>query len=357
MKRSFAPLRRLHVVAGSGALLALTGVLALAIYAGSGGHAVCEWLWVNHVQRFVHPQNTGHEQPFYYYSSALPIAVFPWWVPFASLFRPSRWRADAGPGRELRVYLGGLALGMLLLLSAAATKRGLYLLPLLPPLFLLLASEAAHWWARLPRGRLGGAAWWLQVALVVLLAAGPVALGARYLHSIDAPSVAALVVVGALTAFAFAASRRGRRGQAAAALAACAVTGVVALLVVLVHRAAPQKDLSPFVAEIDARLEPGEPVYALGDLDETLFGIVPFVTGRPVVPITPAAITERQPDCVFVQNGEGGRGAATPEPPYELDRDRLFGPERYLALWCRTANAGTAGAGNVHPPANVDLSR
>ena len=124
--RTTAPVWRVRPVLGVAVMVLMTGAIAGLIYIDAGAAAVREWLWVNHVQRFVNPTYTGHDQPFHYYLSALPIAVFPWWVPLASLLRPGRWRPSAhAPGLEswhaARVYLGALSLGMVLLLSASST--------------------------------------------------------------------------------------------------------------------------------------------------------------------------------------------------------------------------------------------
>ena len=107
--RSMSPIRALRPVLGFFLLLAATAVLAGLIGAEGGRSAVREWLWVNHVQRFIDPQGTGHDQPFYYYLVAVPLAVFPWWVPVADCFRPSSWVASSDRGIALRRYLAALA--------------------------------------------------------------------------------------------------------------------------------------------------------------------------------------------------------------------------------------------------------
>ena len=101
-RRSLEPVWRVRPFLGVAVMVLMTGVIAALIYADAGTAAVREWLWVNHVQRFVHPTYTGHDQPFYYYLSALPIALFPWWVPFALVLaaEPLAFRADlAAPQR------------------------------------------------------------------------------------------------------------------------------------------------------------------------------------------------------------------------------------------------------------------
>ncbi len=343
VRRSFAPIFRVRPFLGVGVLILMTGVIAALIWLQSGPADVREWLWVNHVQRFVAPTYTGHDQPFYYYLSAVPIAVFPWWLPFISLFRPSSWRAAASPRRDIETFLGAVCLGMVLILSASATKRALYLLPMLPPLFLLLASRAEAWWTARPAGALGGKAWWSQAAFVVLLAAAPTAAALAYLRRLDAAALAFLVLVAALTAALVVYSRRGAKTRALEALAACAVAGVVGLLVVDTRLAEPMKNMTPFVASVTANVPAGEPIYVTGDIDETVDGIVPFVTGNRVVETMPSQIPELAPRYVLVQDKNGGRTAPKLPAPYELVVARRFGPGRYLALWRRAPGPA------VHP--------
>jgi 4-amino-4-deoxy-L-arabinose transferase-like glycosyltransferase len=353
--RSSVPVWRVRPVLGIGVMLVMTGAIAGLIYMDAGAVAVREWLWVNHVQRFLHPTYTGHDQPFYYYLSALPIAVFPWWLPFVSLLRPSRWRkASVGAGLEswhsARVYLGALSLGMVLLLSASSTKRGLYLLPVLPPLFLLLAAEAVEWWQRDHSTARRRIAWWVQVAFVLSLAAGPTAFALRYLHSTDTVAIVALIAIGVLTGAIVLLAYGGRTAAMMTAVGALAAAGAVGLVVVVVHLAAPERNMSAFLRDLDRRMAPGEPVALIGDVDESVNGIVPFVTGRRVVTTAVADLPARQPSCVLVQDNDGGRDAPELPAPYERKSARTFGPERYMAFWCRGADPPAAGLNDIVPP-------
>ncbi len=343
VRRSLAPIFRVRPFLGVGVLVLMTGVIAALIWLQSGAADVREWLWVNHVQRFIAPTYTGHDQPFYYYLSAVPIAVFPWWIPFVSLFRPSRWRAVAAPRREIETFLGAVCLGMVLILSASATKRALYLLPMLPPLFLLLASRAEAWWAARPAGALRGKAWWTQAVFVVLLAAVPTVAALAYLRRLAPGALAFLAVVAALAAALVVFSRRGAQRRALEALGACAVAAAVGLLVVDTRLAEPIKNMTPFVASVTQHIPAGEPIYVTGDIDETVNGIVPFVTGNRVVETIPSRIPELAPRYVLVQDKNGGRTAPQLPAPYELVVARHFGPGRYLALWRR----GTAAPAPV----------
>jgi 4-amino-4-deoxy-L-arabinose transferase-like glycosyltransferase len=328
-QRSLIPLRRLHPLAGVASLLAATAVLTAAIYLSDGFQAVREWLWVNHVQRFIDPTYTGHEQPFYYYLSALPIAVFPWWVPLADALRPSRWRQGSAPGLDVKRYWGALTVGMV-------AKRGIYLLPLLPPLFLLLAANTEAWWQDSAKSPLGSRAWWIQIALVALLAAAPAAVGLVYLRVLDPFTIGFLVALGAVLAAVVLFTLRRDAVKGVAAVGVCAVAAVYGLVVVTPRLAEPEKNMTPFVAWVGEQLPAGQPVYAFGRIDETLEGIVPFVTHRRLVTLEASTIAEAPPRFVLVQDKEGGATAPDLEKNrYALVRERSFGPGRYMALWQR----------------------
>ncbi len=361
-RRSLEPVWRVRPFLGVAVMVLMTGAIAALIYADAGMAAVREWLWVNHVQRFVHPTYTGHDQPFYYYLSALPIALFPWWIPFALVLRPSRWRFGPTSLRrsawyEPRLYLGALSFGMVVLLSAASTKRGLYLLPMLPPLFLLLAAEAVDWWEWRATAVWRSAAWWLQVLFVVALAIGPTAFALHYLHSTNTVAIAALAAVGAVAGALVLLAYRGREGASLGALGVLAVASVAGLVVLVVYLAAPERNMTAFLRDLDRRMAPGEPVSLIGDVDESVNGIVPFVTGRRVVNTTVADLPVRQPLCVLVQNNEAGRTAPELPRPYERKGARTFGPERYMAFWCRGADPPAAAFLNgIVPPPQVSVA-
>jgi 4-amino-4-deoxy-L-arabinose transferase-like glycosyltransferase len=334
--RKLKPLWRLRPFVGAAALLAATGVFALLVYRSAGYAAVREWFWVNHVLRFVEPEYTGHAQPFYYYLVNIPTAVLPWWVPFADVFRPRRWRDPTMPNRDLRVYLASLCLGMALILSASTTKRSIYLLPMLPPLALLIAAHGAAWCERAREGLARAWPWWTQAALLIAFAAGPALLGMFYVRRVDPLALGILAAVAVLVA-ALVVTRKQKTGRGLAALGASAVAGVVSLFAVAMHFGGEAKDMSEFVAWIDEQIPANESVYGYGSLDETFDGIVPFVTGRKVVALDAADIERLAPTHIVVQDKDGGTTAPDLSARYDLLGERNFGPGRYFAVWQRRA--------------------
>lgn len=334
-RRSLEPVWRLHPIVGVASMLVATGAFAYLVYVEAGYEALREWFWVNHVLRFTDPEYTGHEQPFYYYLSVIPVAVLPWWIPFVDVFRPRRWRDSAMPNTPLRTYLASLCVGMALILSASSTKRGIYLLPMLPPLSLLLAAHAEAWVQRTGPDSLRSWPWWTQAALVGAFAVVPSVAGLLYLMESDPLALGYLAVLAGILAAFIVSSWKGRRTAAGVALGSVALAGAVGWLVVLVHLAAPQKDMSPFVEWVDEQIPADQTVYGLGDLDETFDGIVPFVTGRRVATIAEPDIEQVRPEYIVVQDKNGGETAPDLGPRYELLQEQNLGPGRYLAIWRR----------------------
>jgi 4-amino-4-deoxy-L-arabinose transferase-like glycosyltransferase len=226
-----------------------------------------------------------------------------------------------------------MTVGMVLMLSASVTKRELYLLPLLPPLFLLLAAQAAPVWTAISSRLKTSIRWWLQLALCAGFSLGPVAVVAIYIGEADALVVlflvatAAIVVVTALYAW------RGNARRALVALGAVAVAGAIGLLDVVPHQAGFMKDMGPFISWVDEQLPEGDPVYAVGHFDETLEGIVPFTTGRQLIRLTPDELAQTDYPYVLVQDTDNRGQLADPPESYEPVRVQVIGTERYLGLW------------------------
>jgi len=333
-RRSISPLWSLRPFLGALIMLLATAGLMALIYFDGGYEAVREWFWVNHVQRFTDPQGTGHEQPVYRYIEYILIAVFPWWLPLIALFKPATWRDSAAADHNLKVYLAKACVGMFLILSASTTKRGVYLMPMLPPLFLLLSSQAMAWWQRQSAGALGGAAWWLQIGMVAVFALLPTVATLIYLQIVDPVAILLLLLMVMLLLSVIIFSRRGDKPKAFIALASSAFAGVIILLLVTFPHVGKVKDMTPYLLQVKQRLPVGEPVYVTGDIDETLRGILPFVLDRDMVELELTELYQQSPECVVVQDKRAGETAPQIESPYQMVHERNYGPGRYFALWC-----------------------
>ena len=357
-------LPRLRPFASAAVVVAAIAACLAGFYVADGRAGLYQFLWVNHVERFLHPVATGHAEPWSYYLSALPVALLPWSLLLPALFAPRFWRSgDSARTRLLRPFLGWTVAGGFLLLSAASTKRETYLLPLLPLLASLLGlamddvirSEGAagrflspliryvHPWAP--------AAWAFLPPLAAWIYTGT--LGA---------AGAALLAVGALLAAAglLAAFRAGPSKafpwQAASAFAGCA-----AVLLLVVPPLDRVKNLEPFVERIGRVVPDGAPLAALS-ADETLYGIIPFVTGRDVAGLTEdefvaRVLSGRRPAFVVEQADPEHRFPRDPAIlGYEVVMEDEFGPARALRLW-RDACGCPRGTAETRTPAGRPSAR
>ncbi len=101
------------------------------LYVDMGKYAVYETFWVNNFGRFTgkYPQ---HLAPFYYYLTKFPAKFLPWtfFLPLAGflVIRQARKREKTNPS----IFIITWFVVPFILLSVAAAKRGLYLLPIYP---------------------------------------------------------------------------------------------------------------------------------------------------------------------------------------------------------------------------------
>jgi hypothetical protein len=145
-------LGELGVLAVYHVMALISFVLPVAAWASAfwrtGGRALfMEWFWTNHFGRFSGAATQlGHISGPLYYLEALPVYLLPW-LPIVIW---GLWRAVREKDflRELVMPLAW-GLGGVLLLSLSATKREIYLAPLLPAFALLAAHTLA---GTLPRG-------------------------------------------------------------------------------------------------------------------------------------------------------------------------------------------------------------
>jgi len=328
--------RRLHPIACASVLLLAVLLLALAIRAQGGDAALWEWAYVNHVQRLINPAaSSGHRQPLLYYSWTLPLAMLPWLLPLLEALRPAHWRLVrvaglprlADPAR----YGAIMSATMLLVLSASATKRETYLLPVLPLIFLWLGIRTHEWWQQWQLERSGrlGLGWWLQSLLLSLFALAAPSAALVWLKAPAPAAVATLAVAFVCIAALWYLGCTGQRLRAGLAALVCAIAGAAMALFLAPLVLDDVKNMGPFVRGIGELLPPAQPVAALG-IDETLRAEVPFYTGRAVVP----ARLEQRPEWLLLQDNHDGHVVSLPAG-YALVRERSFGPRRTLQLWHR----------------------
>src|ERR1017187_8549312 len=118
-----------------------------ALYHDAGWTALRECLIGNTVGRFFNTEALrvyGHREPPWFYATAGLTAAAPWILALPAMLRAGPWRATDstqhdGAARRLLIVSCGIGV---LLLSAAASKGALYLVPLLPAF-----AVCVGWWA------------------------------------------------------------------------------------------------------------------------------------------------------------------------------------------------------------------
>lgn len=279
----------------------------------------------------------GHRQPFWYYLPAGAAALLPWTLALPAMLRGGggRVRSDgrgSGPhglplgegpkalaaaapagaehaGNETgrRLLVAAFFIG-LLLLSLAASKRSLYLVPLLPA----IAVPVGMWLDRLSRGsEEGSGSRWdrptalLLLALAALLPAvlwiGAWAAARGAFHGFPAAPLRAELTSGRLAVAGVVAAAgaavlllRFARHLRAGTIPTGPWLVVPFLALALVYQTAvkaavdPLKNLHDLTAAI-ARLDPGPGPVAAYRPSETTAGIVDFDLDRTVMPLTTPA--------------------------------------------------------------------
>lgn len=153
----------LHLLVGGAGVVAIVSLWLWRVWVDAGGDALHTFLVYNQLGRFLPSLGEytgGHERPLTYYLVELPVDFLPW-SPLAILAGLAAWRnwrtlpEDARDG--LRLFVA-VSLPAVVVLSLAGTKRGLYLLPVFPPLALLVG-----WWMA---AGLAAPAWEARIAHV-----------------------------------------------------------------------------------------------------------------------------------------------------------------------------------------------
>lgn len=134
----------------------------LAVYLRNGYPFLHEFFWKHHVER-LYSASLQHVQPWYYYFPVLLLGLFPW-TPLLALLVSGEAVWDGRRRFLAAVFVFGFAI-----FSVTLNKLPGYLLPLIPTLFVLIATQAeAKFSVQVSRAWLVPCA--LLIALIPLLA-------------------------------------------------------------------------------------------------------------------------------------------------------------------------------------------
>ena len=285
--RNIKEILGMHLWLGIALFLVLTLPWFLALLHQGGTTFLKVFLVHNHLERFA-GGSTGHSQPFYYYLAQFPGGYLPWSILLVPVFYWAFRRQGRPQGTEGKGILFAKCwfISGFLFLSAASTKRVLYLMPIFAPIALLTASYIE---ASLTRKDLKGfeKAFALLFGIVVFLvglAVTPLLFYASKKYGFGLPvkevcwtvCLALISIVLALTAFVKYRTSTGRFWTfSAASVFSLLLLGLIVVMPVLDRF----KSFVPFCDAIKAAA-PGTTVIYGFQPDETLRGAVPFYTGR-----------------------------------------------------------------------------
>jgi 4-amino-4-deoxy-L-arabinose transferase-like glycosyltransferase len=314
--RNVKEILKMHLWLGTAIFLVMTLPWFLALWREGGAEYLKVFFVHNHLDRFA-GGSTGHSQPFYYYLTQFPGGFLPWSILIIPVLYWSFRKPDPAKGRSEKAMLFAKCWFVtgFLFLSAASTKRVLYLMPIFAPISLLTARyiEATLTGMNLRSVEkvfnfaFGIVILAVSVAVIPLFfyASQRYALGfpARETVSIILLSLIALILaIAAMVKFG---KNMGRFWTfSGASVFALLLLGLVAV-VPLIDR---YKSFVPFCDAIRLAVPPTATLYGY-QADETLRGAVPFYMGRFLKEIeTPQELEEalRNEKTTFVVTRDKG---------------------------------------------------
>jgi len=192
----------LEHVCALAALVATVGAWVIPFRIHAGTDLWHEWLWRNQLGRLSGPANLGHTSDsgdVLYYGKSILADTLPWtplllvwaWRQCCALRR--RRSLDRGTLDRGTLLLVAWGVGSAVLLSLSATRRGVYLMPAIPPLAILCAHALVNgfpaWTRKLYLGLMIACAVALVAVLLLPVAASlfelptaSVVTGGLYLH-------------------------------------------------------------------------------------------------------------------------------------------------------------------------------
>jgi len=276
--------------------LVLTLPWFITLWQQGGKEHLDVFLLHNHLQRFlpgkfsgtISGEASGHHHPFYYYLIEFPVGFLPWSLLLVPVFIHTFSRSDKSdtPPEKGRLLAKCWFFAGIVFLSAASTKRTLYLMPLFAPMALLTSLYVESTLYRLT-DKIEKAFLWAFTAIfaVIGISAVPVYSSIQGIYPWIRgtnlfPStvlLSLLIVPSSVLAMWFLWSKNFGKYW---------VTTIIPIVVGMVFTAvavAPVVDIHksfvPFCHELMAIVPSSEPLYAYS-ADETLRGAVPFYTGR-----------------------------------------------------------------------------
>lgn len=290
--RNLREVVRMHLWLAVLIFIAVTLPWFIELHRQGGSEFFNAFLVQNHLQRFLSIKESvhlGHHHPFYYYLTEFPAGFLPWSIVLAPALVSAFSRLDYADAlkRKKLLFAKCWFFAGFVILSLAATKRIVYLLPIFAPIAMMVALYIDNTLSRTNFTKLEKPFLWLfgAVSLAVGLAAVPALFYSVKLFDLHpATSTTALTLCASFlcvclsgAGLVFLWRHNGKRFWAYTG----ASTFVLALfsLVVVMPLVDHHKSFVPFCKQISALVPAEKPLYGY-QADETLRGAVPFYTGR-----------------------------------------------------------------------------
>jgi len=183
----FKVIRRIWAIPGMLLLLGVMGLWSWVLFKAGGNDFVRTFYIYNQVGRFFQSgiYTGGHVRPFHYYLSTFWVQGAPWSLLLIPFFITAR------PFDTVKRFLCAWLLGGVVLLSLASTKRGLYLLPLMPAMAVMVAVWISELGGRIHE-KWEPAVFYLLAGLLILCS---VAVPFGYVRLFDGPWALAVAVM------------------------------------------------------------------------------------------------------------------------------------------------------------------
>jgi len=289
VERNLKELLRMRLWLGIIIFLALALPWFFALKEQGGAEYLNIFFIKNHLQRFLPGGSSGHHQPFYYYLLGFPEGFLPWSLLLIPVLFYSLRKSPDLPALEKSGvnYLKCWFFMGIIFLSAASTKRILYLMPVFGPFAVLTARYIDSTLSPRFLSALEKVFLWIFACTPLLL--GLAMIPAYMRASAEYPPVASgslffAVIVTSVAAFALSAASLiylGRKRMTRFWIASGGAFYVIFIfcLVAVMPALDRFKSFVPFTDRVKSVVAAGQEIYAYKP-DETLRAIVPFYAGR-----------------------------------------------------------------------------
>jgi 4-amino-4-deoxy-L-arabinose transferase-like glycosyltransferase len=370
IERNFREILRMQLWLGVLIFVIMTLPWFIALWQHAGTEHLEVFFIHNHLQRFlpgsmagrISGSASGHHNPFYYYITEFPNGFLPWSILLIPVFyhafsRSGQANASNPVSGKGVLFAKCWFFAGIIFLSAASTKRTLYLMPIFASMAMLTALYIDSTLISQSPNRIGKVFLWIFsiLLLVIGLVFTPAYLYLKNTYLLVAPAgfFASLIVVSILVVVISLAGiwylQRGNLKKYWISINLPIIFILLFTLIALVPILDRHKSFVPFCRQVMAIVAPDQPLYAYKP-DETLRGAVPFYTGRYVIEteeLGNTLLNKEEPLFVMIRdkNGETEKKLLSTGRLFTLVRQDM-GTDRTLVLLSNRAAQKTIVIGD-----------